>query len=40
MFPWGGQAVLRNDYLADGSQIWLWTKLGAYGSSGHAHRAK
>ena len=39
MFPWGGQAILRSDYTTKDS-LWLWMEIGAYGSSGHAHRSK
>ena len=40
MFPWGGQAVLRNHYQVDGG-LWMWMDVGnAYGSSGHAHASK
>jgi hypothetical protein len=40
MFPWGGQAILRNHYEVDGG-LWMWMDVGnAYGSSGHAHASK
>mmetsp|Transcript_1362 Transcript_1362/g.4443 ORF Transcript_1362/g.4443 Transcript_1362/m.4443 type:complete len:757 (-) Transcript_1362:115-2385(-) len=39
VFPWGGQVALKSSYAEDG--LWAWFDFGkAYGSSGHAHRAK
>jgi hypothetical protein len=40
MFPWGGQAILRNTF-EQADAHWLWMDVGnAYGSSGHAHASK
>eukprot|EP00947_MAST-08B_sp_MAST-8B-sp1_P002226 g2226.t1 len=41
MFPWAGQAILRNTYKKEPGSVWLWVDTGtAYGSSGHAHASK
>lgn len=38
-FPWGGHVALKSSFDAGG--LWAWFDFGkAYGSSGHAHRAK
>ena len=40
MFPWGGQAILRNTFEQTDAH-WVWMDVGnAYGSSGHAHASK
>ena len=41
MFPWGGQAIMRNHFEADTDPLWMWIDVGSeYGSSGHAHCSK
>ena len=40
MFPWGGQAIIRNHYEQNNG-LWMWFDTGnTYGSSGHAHCSK
>ena len=40
MFPYGGQAVLRNKYENDTDAVWMLKMVGPFGSSGHAHASK